>query len=356
MGTLLREYFEGAGTRFLLESNVPLPLDDPDCAVLVLGGKAEIFAQRFQGGRPTEARIHLHTARPGDVLFGTSKSDEGLRLLAAGNLESHAVKLPFAELENQARKSPAFAEELRRNAERFISGTGAGTAAEIIPRPRINLDAESGASVLLDGSSVVAPRTGTVWVSKTRGTPPMFLGQEELILPEKLFFPLPSSCWITGAGESSLDFSDTSAVVNQGSLTASLSIWFSTLFSCLEFNHRMGLVDTLNLLEEKRTGERIPPQPVSSPSGFGAQAENRRRVCRSRWESAVSKQCAGLEMRRASGLSSRAGNAETRRRPRPVSRTCPVSGIGKSAWKMVGTAPDTDQCCASYGKTMNRRP
>lgn len=258
----LNDLFTCHCSSFSLESNKPVILDHADVGLYLVAGKAEVFVQQFMGGEPQSARMHLYTAEPGDLLLSAPPTDDGLRLLAVGGLDSEIVLLDKQHLELAREHHTIFIEFLAA-VDRFLVGLGSGLIRDIFPKPRLTTTIVPSRPLVMSYDTIASPRYGVAWVSGVEGSPPLFLGQMDLPSGKevssgkqaKSYFPLPEGCWISSTGPATLSFVENPEEIALCVLLGSVYQWAGMVLECAEFNSRMALVDTLNTIRNKQIAD-----------------------------------------------------------------------------------------------------
>lgn len=262
MHNSLHDLFSRYGRKLNLENNAPARLNNADTALLLISGRVEVFAQRFADGIPMAARTHVFTASPGDVLYGAPATDEGFELLAVGGLDCTIIELDLACLHGQPCE-PVLVSGLLASMEHFLVGLGQGLTRDIVPTPRLNMEAVADAPLEMALHTIAGPRHGVIWIRSVQGNSPLFLGLNELPNLQAanadsgagILFPLPERCWLHGTGPATLDIVEDPGAEPHDLLLASLHAWCGLMLECLEMNTRIALVDTWNMLQHKQAAD-----------------------------------------------------------------------------------------------------
>ncbi len=220
-----------------LAGNAPLPLAPAGAAWLVLSGAVEVFAAAGGGAGP---RVHLGTARAGEMIFGAAPLDEGPEERPGegedgrdreGGLVLLAVGLPGSRLAAASglaglARDPAAAAELAGAVEGWLALLFSELARASAPQLFTEIAATAGgAEVALAAGQTARPRGRAAWVEvRAAGEGGvLLLGEPDLPLAGGLAWPVPGAGWLVAAGPARLAVSTTAERLAAGDLPDGLA-------------------------------------------------------------------------------------------------------------------------------------
>jgi len=244
------ELFRKEGTPQDVAGNSPLVLNDPERIWLVGSGRVDVFAVPLQNGEPAGARVHVHRAEVGQLLFGCQCDDAGtLGLMAVGIPGTQVLGLPRQRLQELG-GDPA---ELSVLVDAWIEGLTAGVAHGRQPG-QVALLAREGDSRHEAGRNV-SPAQGTFWIGGAE-SPFRFLGKVELSLPDsESVFPLAVSGWIEVLDKTALQAMRSQSLATDARLWAGLDCFHEAVLSCAAVNAQEADAAERDRLTQKSTSE-----------------------------------------------------------------------------------------------------
>lgn len=255
-----------------LSGKTPLLLDDPSIVRVILEGEVEVYSVRISDGKPIGARRHHFTGYAGDVLPGLGRDDSGLTLQMMGMLGTVVASISadrlFAWPEGGGFVETTAVAEL---IDRFLMGVCRGLTRDIVPKPSIRRDLESGQTITFTEPTLVRPRQGVWWLrpifaSDTTLHPPAgsmrYLGLEDIILSGAApIGVLTSETWLetdTAGGIDGVEILDTEAMILNRSLRDAFDQFTPLFFRCLDTEMRLTDVDIYGaMLTRNRAADHV---------------------------------------------------------------------------------------------------
>ncbi|ONG53152.1 NHLP bacteriocin export ABC transporter permease/ATPase subunit [Pseudoroseomonas deserti] len=227
-----------------IAGNLPLVLEDPGSAWLVLEGEVELFLVPLEDGKPAGLRQHLFSVPKGGLLFGIDGSDlpAPVGLLAVGQVGSVIGRLPLDALRALPEQPP-----LAAPVEAWAREMSLAMARPIAPRPRLAGQFRPGERIDPQPGQRLGCAQGLGWV--TLPAPGFFLDTGEVEQGETL--PLAAGAWLELTRAAPLDSRDTAAALATGEAWAGLETLHRQLLELLPLNLRLAAVDEANRLRAR---------------------------------------------------------------------------------------------------------
>ncbi|MFL6193864.1 MAG: NHLP bacteriocin export ABC transporter permease/ATPase subunit [Thermoanaerobaculia bacterium] len=219
----------------------------PGRAWLVVEGGIDLFAVR-EGG--AEARAHLGTVPPGELLLGVAAGD-GVSLTAVPLLGTRLLEADGAALA----RLPAG--ELAPRIDSWL----ARLLEEIAPAaaPRAFRELRAGEEIVLEKEGAVRPREGVVWARLDEGSG-SFLGEPALALAPGAAVALPESAWLVGAAGARLAGGSTADLMAGGELSPRLDAFHALFLRCVRLRIDRTLAEERARLDRKAEFDRATVQ------------------------------------------------------------------------------------------------
>jgi len=216
--------------------NAPFTLG-PEAVWRVEAGKVELFAVEDGAG---EARLHLATLLPGQVLFGAEPA-RGISLLAVGAQGTRLLRLAASTLP-------------LRDVEDWVARLSTGVSHGAAPKSFQELIPGAESSFAKEGEAA-RPREGVGWVLPQGGAF-RFLGQEGLEAGPGELLALPEAAWLVSAVEASLS-SVPREELTAGELRAGLARFHSLFLGAIGLLIDRGQREDRARLERKAELDRV---------------------------------------------------------------------------------------------------
>ena len=249
-----------------LSGKIPLLLNNPAIVWVILEGRVEVYSVRILHGKPVGARRHHFTAYAGDVLPGMGENASGLALQMVGMpgtlVASMGVDKLFAGPEGF--DSPAETAEAAQLIDRFLLGVCAGLTRDIVPKPSIRRELESGRIITFSESTLVRPRQGVWWLrpvsaqDANQHSPTgsmLYLGLEDIrVSGATPIGVLTSETWLEidrGGRIDAAEVLDTEAMIFQHWLKEAFDQFAGLFFRCLDTELRLADVEIYDAMYTK---------------------------------------------------------------------------------------------------------
>ena len=253
----LAELAANCGETAPCAGNQPVSLDDPDCVWFIEQGAVDLFLVEYLDGVEQAAAQHLLRAKPGRILPGVARDEDGttLSLLAKGIPGTVLRRLPLdaftqAEPEELAGQADIWLTELAETLSRYANDR---------PRPD-SLAVPETIRTLRAGSLSV--RRGVAWLAEAPPDSSLYmdlLDLAEFAGTEKSPggpVPLTPATWLRLFDTAELEFKSSAALAREGALLPALASFHRLAFSLERLNRRLAVVDHANLERARASSRR----------------------------------------------------------------------------------------------------
>lgn len=247
------------GEALELNGAVPLLLDDPAAAYVVLRGEVDLFLVEVADGEAAGPRFHLFTQRAGEPLFGLD-GDAALSpvgVLAVGCAGSAVVRVELAAL-RRAGDDPALREALARGIDHWTVGLSQALAAPVAPRPRTDAALTPGETLAVRGGQRIGAGHDVAWPVLPRGEDVhlLYLDTEEVVeAAAGVAPPLTRASWLGLSGDMTLSAIGTAAALDSGACWSALAALHRLALDAAPINLRLAAADETNRLRRQRESD-----------------------------------------------------------------------------------------------------
>ncbi len=194
---------EELGETQFLHSGIPVSIEDPNLAWVVLEGKLDLYLVELQNGEPSGARHHFIRIEPGNPVMGFSRPPEAtFGMIANPAIGSKILRLRLDQLQH------ASAETVIPVLEKWIESVGSAVADRTAPKNFQILT--PGSDVVVDGKpAAILPLAGLAWIRHREGSSRL-LGDDQMPAADSArFFPVSRWAWLESSAPAHLECLET---------------------------------------------------------------------------------------------------------------------------------------------------
>jgi NHLM bacteriocin system ABC transporter ATP-binding protein len=214
-----------------LNGNQPVALHAPETAWRIDGGSVDVFVQPVRGGRLAAHARRLFRAESGQALFGIDRDPnaDGLLLFARATPGTQLVEVQLASI-RAAAADPIERSQVCGWLDAWVNNLSAGVVGAAPPRMTLALRADTTHD--LADQRAARPSKGVLWVRHLAGKS-TFAGYQSAQVGAAMLFPLAESAWLQADGPVQLRAIETSAIIHDRQVWASVHAFNQTMLAAL---------------------------------------------------------------------------------------------------------------------------
>jgi NHLM bacteriocin system ABC transporter ATP-binding protein len=237
----LSALFGAVGKLIKVEGNEPFWLNDPGSVWWIQQGRVELFSILTE----TKIRHHLFTVPAGGIVFGL-ETDDKLRLLAVGGVNTQIIKLPLSRFKEFAAQE-GYTKVLGQLVTNWVADLAQNLTQEMLTVPT-QVALEENQAVELAARQKVGLARGGVWLRLKSEAHPFFLAEEEIKTP---VFPLFGNTWLETVSTTQIQTYATENLIAQSEFWQGLSAFQKMFLNLKTINIRFATYDEIERLHRK---------------------------------------------------------------------------------------------------------
>lgn len=245
------------GQLYTFKSNEPILLDDPHNVWILQSGSISVFTVTVKDGNPEGSRHYLFNSAPGDALFGSALSSDGVKHRGILAIAVEETQLLQVSLEHHLKQVVTGDRVAINLLEDWINQLGSG----------LNFGSASGVSVTATGNRYLALTNGQIlqpvpgkvtWVKLQQGSA-RWMGMEALPMhPEFGVLPLSAAMWLEADGTVEIAVAQTEDISDINTLAAGLTQLHASFCRCLnQIEQQQAQAEFLRFQERQRRDRQV---------------------------------------------------------------------------------------------------
>lgn len=256
----IESIFRNEGVAVEVRGNQPLLLNTETDVWMVTAGMLDIFSAPFADGAPVGARSHLLRLNPGRICFGiaTASEQSSRGLLAVGELETKALRLPLARLQQVAKEQEFSAIGISALLDEWIATLLLGFRIGLIPQNC--QDVPPYEEVRFAQPTAYKARRRVNWIRHIEGASCLMNLDFLPPLPSETYFPVSEKTWLYTQANAIITSAATLDVIARPDFWDSVQQFHRFVLESMSIIEQRKIVTERERLEQKADDEAVSLQ------------------------------------------------------------------------------------------------